>query len=58
MRARTSSPRFVSWVDSVVIDRGIRSCRDRARAWKPATPIANSDGSPPTSVRLVSRVYR
>ncbi|CFR93763.1 Uncharacterised protein [Mycobacterium tuberculosis] len=31
MRARTSSPRLVSWVDSVVMDRGHNRARVAAR---------------------------
>ena len=50
MRARTSSPRLVSWVDSVTIASGQSRCRSAIAAWKSSTPITRSDGSPPTSL--------
>ena len=55
-RARTSSPRFVSWVDSVVIACGHAACRAACAAWNSSTDSANTDGSPPTSVSVPSRV--
>ena len=55
MRARTSSPRLVSCVESVVCDAGNTACRRSCRAWNSATSIENSDGSPPTSVSDASR---
>ena len=46
-RARTSSPRFVSWVDSVVMAWGQAACRRPGRAWNSSTGSANTDGSAP-----------
>ena len=55
MRARTSSPRFVSCVESAFIACGHSACRLPMSAWKSAGSIENTSGSPPTSLRLVSR---
>ena len=55
MRARTSSPRLVSWVDSVVIACGQSRWRVAIASWKPSTPSEKTDGSPPTSLSEVSR---
>ena len=57
-RARTSSPRLVSWVDSEVIDSGCRSWRTCCRAWKSSSPMPNSPASAPTSLSAMKRAYR
>jgi len=56
MRARTSSPRFVSWVERVVSDAGKLAWRSCWRRWNSVTPIENSLGSAPTSVSDPRRV--
>ena len=58
MRARTSSPRLVSWVDSVVIARGQSACRVAIASWKSLTETEKTLGSPPTSLSEVSREKR
>ena len=58
MRARTSSPRLVSWVERVTIASGQSRWRAAIAAWKSSTPIAKIDGSPPTSLSDVSRDQR
>ncbi len=55
MRARTSSPRFVSCVESVVMACGAMRCRSCWRAWKSSTSIAKIDGSAPTSLSETRR---
>jgi hypothetical protein len=57
-RARTSSLRLVSWVDSVVMDSGHRRCRSSAESWNVSGLTPKSDGSLPTSLRAVNRVHR
>ena len=58
MRARTSSLRLVSWVDSVVIASGQSRCRAAIASWNSATVVEKTDGSPPTSLSEVRREYR
>ena len=58
IRARTSSPRLVSCVDSVVMPSGDPDWRAAARAWKSASDPPNVPGSPPTSLSEISRVAR
>lgn len=54
-RARTSSERLVSWVDRVVIEYGGISWQ---KAWKSATLVPKTSGSPPTSFRQASGNHR
>lgn len=58
MRARTSSPRLVSWVDRVVIETGQSRWRAAIASWKVATSTEKTDGSAPTSLREVRRDQR
>ena len=55
IRARTSSPRLVSWVVPAVSARGQSCWRAAIRAWKSSTPTENRFGLPPTSFSEVSR---
>ena len=57
-RARTSSPRLVSWVDSVVMVAGQRRARWPAKAWNSPGVTPKRSGSPPTSFSAISRVQR
>ncbi len=57
-RARTSSERLVSWVDSVVIDAGQSRERNAFASWNCASEIPNRPGSPPTSLSADNRKYR
>ena len=57
-RARTSSERLVSWVDSVVIVAGVAASRAAPPAWNSATDTPNRAGSPPTSFNATSRFHR
>ena len=45
-------------VHEAVIARGHSSCRSCMAAWKSSTETANTEGSPPTSLREVSRAHR
>ena len=58
MRARTSSPRLVSWV--AVADRawGERSRRSALAAWNSAMEAPKRLGSPPTSLSETRRLNR
>ena len=57
-RARTSSERFVSCVESVVIECGQAASRARCASWNSSTDRAGIDGSAPTSVSVPRRVNR
>ena len=50
IRARTSSPRLVSWVVSVVMAVGQRRDRTAALWWNSAALTPKQSGSPPTSL--------
>ena len=58
IRARTSSPRLVSWVDSVVIADGHNRARSRRATVKFGRATPNRAGSPPTSFSDTSRASR
>ena len=58
IRARTSSPRLVSWVDSVVIACGHRRARIALLRWNSAALTPKRCGSPPTSLSDTSRASR
>ncbi len=58
MRARTSSPRLVSWVLKVVIAVGHNVARVCAREWNSAALTPKRSGSPPTSLSETSRASR
>jgi hypothetical protein len=55
MRARTSSLRLVSWVDDAVIASATRPGAAPSRRGSRRPSARNTDGSPPTSLREVSR---
>ncbi len=57
-RARTSSERLVSWVDSVVIVAGQEASRLASAAWNSAGATPNRAGSPPTSLSATNRFQR
>ena len=57
-RARTSSLRLVSCVESVVMDAGARSARRRWASWNSSTVLPNRAGSPPTSLSITNRAQR
>ena len=57
-RARTSSPRLVSWVDSVVMVAGHDASRAASAAWNSAGETPNRAGSPPTSLSATNRFHR
>ena len=56
MRARTSSPRLVSWVDVASSASGQRARRAAFLSWKTAGELAEARGSPPTSLSETSRL--
>ena len=58
IRARTPSPRLVSWVVPATIASGHASWRVSISWWNSSTPTANRLGSPPTSFSEVSRDQR
>ncbi len=58
IRARTSSPRLVSWVVSVDMAVGQRRARCAALWWNSAALTPKRCGLPPTSLREISRVSR
>ena len=55
-RARTSSERLVSCVESVVIVRGHAATRPAQRSWNSAGETPNRSGSPPTSFSATNRL--
>ena len=58
MRARTSSLRLASCVEVASIVCGQCGARSRLAAWKAATDMPKSSGSPPTSLTEISRWWR
>ncbi len=54
-RARASSERLVSCVDSVVIVPGQSSARRAAKVWNSSALTPKCSGSPPTSFSEISR---
>ncbi len=57
-RARTSSERLVSWVDSVVIAAGVAASRCAFAAWNSVGVTPNRSGAPPTSLSATKRFHR
>ena len=57
-RARTSSDRFVSCVDSAVIVAGHADWSVEAKAWNSSGGTPEVPGSPPTSFSATSRCHR
>src|SRR5919204_5493283 len=57
-RARTSSPRFVSWVEVADNAHGHRLRRSDIHTWTSAGLFPKRVGSPPTSFRDNRRLYR
>ena len=58
MRARTSSPRLVSWVESAVIACGHSRWRVAIASCHSSAVTEKTDGSAPTSLSEVSRDQR
>ena len=58
IRARTSSPRLVSWVDKVVMAAGHSWPRTAAARWNSAALTPKRSGSPPTSLSEINRGSR
>jgi hypothetical protein len=57
-RARTSSLRFVSWVEEATIADGQRAWASAQCRWKSSGDVPNTLGSPPTSLSDSRRVPR
>ena len=57
-RARTSSERLVSCVESVVMVAGVAASRAAARAWNSAAATPKRSGAPPTSLSATKRFQR
>jgi hypothetical protein len=58
MRARVSSPRFVSWVAVASNEWGQRAARSVLAAWNASTDTPKRPGLPPTSLSETSRWWR
>ncbi len=57
-RARTSSDRFVSCVESAFRVHGLSAARRRHRSWNPEGESPQRAGSIPTSFSATNRLYR
>src|SRR5512135_874801 len=58
IRARTSSLRFVSWVDVAFREWGHRARVSPVRRWNVFTDTTGDAGFPPTSFRETRRLFR